>query len=72
MCAIDCVLVGLDLAEPMMKFLLYVTCSCIPHAYVLFFFNILVIFEMFWDFSDCLSVSPSLYAYVSSVYGTKT
>ena len=37
MCAIDCVLVGLDWVEPMMQFLLHVTCSCIFHAYVLYF-----------------------------------
>ena len=55
----DCVLVGLDWAEPMMKFLLHVICSCISHAYVLLF-NIFDIFENFWDFSDCLSFSPSL------------
>ena len=36
MCAIDYVLVGLDWAEPIMQFLLYVTCSCISHAYVLY------------------------------------
>ena len=34
---IDCVLVGLDWAEPMMQFLLHITCSCISHAYVLLF-----------------------------------
>ena len=37
MCAIDCVLVGLDWVEPIMQFLLHVTCSCISHAYVLYF-----------------------------------
>ena len=37
MCAIDCVLVGLDWVEPMMQFLLHVTCSCISHAYALYF-----------------------------------
>ena len=37
MCAIDYVLVGLDWAEPMMQFLLHITCSCISHAYVLYF-----------------------------------
>ena len=37
MCVIDCVLVGLDWAEPMMQFTLHVTCSCISHAYVLYF-----------------------------------
>ena len=36
-CWTACVLVGLDWAEPMMKFLLHVTCSCISHAYVLYF-----------------------------------
>ena len=55
----DCVLVGLDWAEPMMQFPLHVTCSCISHAYVLLF-NIFDIFENVWDFSDCLSFSPSL------------
>ena len=42
-----------------MQFLLHVTCSCISHAYVLLF-NIFDIFENVWDFSDCLSFSPSL------------
>ena len=37
MCAIDCVLVSLDWAEPMTQILLHVTCSCISHAYVLYF-----------------------------------
>ena len=54
-----CVLIGLDWVEPMMQFLLHVTCSCISHAYVLLF-NIFDIFETVWDFSDCLSFSPSL------------
>ena len=59
MCAICLyVLIGLDWAEPMMQFLLYI-CSCISHAYVLLF-NIFDIFENFWDFSDCLSFSPFL------------
>ena len=31
--------------------------SCTSHAYILFF-NILVIFDCAWDFSDCHSVSP--------------
>ena len=64
-----CVLIGLDWAEPMMHFLLHVTCSCIFHAYVLLF-NILVIFETAWDFFDCHSFSPSLLVYISRVYGT--
>ena len=54
-----CVLIGLDWAEPMMHFLLRVTCSCISHAYV-FLFNILDIFETAWEFFDCHSFSPSL------------
>ena len=37
MCVIDCVLLELDWAEPMIQFLLHVTCSCISHAYVLHF-----------------------------------
>ena len=50
MCAIDYVLLGLDWAEPMMQFLLHVTCSCIPmHTYT---------------FSVCL-LSLSLSIYVS-------
>ena len=36
-CSIDYVLVGLDWVKPMMQFLLHVTCSCISHAYVLYF-----------------------------------
>ena len=36
-CATDCVLVGLDWAEPMMQLTLHVTCSCIPmHTFFLF------------------------------------
>ena len=55
---IDCVLVGFDWAEPMMQFLLHVTYSCISmHTYSIF--NTLVIFEMCWDFSNCLSLSLS-------------
>ena len=46
---ICCVLVGLDWAKPMMKFLLHVTCSCISHAYVLHF-NIFDICEQFRAF----------------------
>ena len=33
---IVCALVGLDWAEPMMNFILHITCSCISHAYVLY------------------------------------
>ena len=51
MCAIDCVLVGLDWDEPMMNFLLHVTCSCILYAYVLSIQYILIYLNwlgLFW------------------------
>ena len=36
-CATNCVLVGLDWAEPMKQLHLHVTCSCIPmHTFFLF------------------------------------
>ena len=47
---IDCILVGLDLVEPMIQFLLYVTCSCIPHAYVLYFQYTCYIWNLFGAF----------------------
>ena len=48
-CWTTCVLVDLDWTEPMMQFLLHVTCSCIPmHTYSIF--NILAIFELFGTF----------------------
>ena len=50
MCAIDCVLVGLDWAKLMMQFLLHVTCSCIFHAYVLYFSIYLLYFNCFGAF----------------------
>ena len=50
MCAIDCVLVGLDWTEPMMQFLLHVTCSCISHAYVLYFSIYLLYLNCFGAF----------------------
>ena len=50
MCAIDCVLVGLDWAEPMMQFLLHVTCSCISQAYILFFSKYLLYLNYFGAF----------------------
>ena len=49
--AIDCVLIGLDWAEPMMQFLLHITWSCIPYAYVLSFQYTCYIWtalELFW------------------------
>ena len=70
MCAIDCVLVGLDWAEPMMQFLLHVTCSCIFHAYILYFsiyllylnffgaFLIVSFFPLFILFTLVVSMAP--------------
>ena len=46
-------LIGLDWAEPMMLFVLHVTCSCIFHAYIPYF---QYIFDIAWDFSDCFSL----------------
>ena len=48
-CSIDCVLVGLDWVEPMMQFLLHVTCSCIFHTFFRLF-NILIIVNCFGAF----------------------
>ena len=45
-----CVLVGLDWAEPMMQFLLLVTCSCISHAYILYFSIYLLYLNCFGAF----------------------
>ena len=52
-----CVLVGLDWAEPMMPLILYITCSCIFHAYIPSFLYILILncLVLF-----CLSFSLSL------------
>ena len=47
-----CVLIGLDWAEPMMLFILHVTCSCISHAYIPSFQHIVVA----WDFFYCSSL----------------
>ena len=60
MCAIDCVLVGLDWAEPMMQFLLHVICSCISHAYVLYFSIYLLCLNCFGAFL-IISFFPSLF-----------
>ena len=51
----SCVMVGLDWAESMMKFLLHVTCLCIVHAYVHFH-----LFLVHFCFSLSLSLSDSL------------
>ena len=69
-CAIDCVLVGLDWAEPMMQFPLHVTCSCIPmHTFFLF--------TIFWyifaacDFFYCFFLPFSLLFALVCFYGTQ-
>ena len=72
----SCVLVGLDWAEPMVFLLLHVTYSCIFHAYVPFFFSILLILICTWYFSTCpslsLSLSLSLLLYsISLLYDTQ-
>ena len=58
---INCVLIGLDWVEPMMPFILHVTCSCISHAYVLYFqyiFIYLNCLKLFW-----LSLSLPLFSF---------
>ena len=55
-----CVLVGSDWAEPMMLYLLHVTCSCIFHAYVPFFSFFLVLFVISAFLLLSLSFSFSL------------
>ena len=68
MCAIDCVLVGLDWAKPMMQFLLHVTCSCISHAYVLYFSIYLLYLNCIRAFLIVsFSPPPSLYSMHLSV-----
>ena len=55
-----CVMVGLDWAEPMMQFLLHITCSCIPHAYILYFqytCYIWIALGLFWLSFSSLSLS---------------
>ena len=53
-----CVLLGLDWAEPMMLFMLHITCSCIfMHTYLQFF--IFLYFDFFGAFLR-VSLSPSL------------
>ena len=65
MCATDCVLVGLDWPEPMMLFILHVTCSCIlMHMFFPFniFFDIFwTLFGLFWLISLSLSLPFSVY-----------
>ena len=48
-----CVLIGLDWAEPMMLFKF--ACHMFMHSpCIRTFCSIYLIFELFWDFSDCL------------------
>ena len=69
LCCNDCVLLGLDWAEPMMFLSLHVTCSCIfMHTYlqfVMFFYIVLLV--LFWFF---LSLPLSL-SCISLHYGTQ-
>ena len=53
-----------------MQFLLHVTCSCIPHAYILYFQYTCYIWNVLGLFWLSLSL-PLFYVYVSHVYGTK-
>ena len=65
MCATDCMVVVLDWAEPIMLFILHVTCSCIP-MHTLFPFNIF--FDIFWTVLGLFwlsSLSLPLPVYVS-------
>ena len=56
LCWNDCVLVGLDWAEPMMFLLLHITCSCIfMHTYLTF--SIFLYIDCDWCFFACLYLS---------------
>ena len=58
-----CVLLGLDLVEPMMQFSMHITCSCIVHAYVPFhshFWHSLLTVLFYLSYSLSLSLSLSL------------
>ena len=58
-CWIAYVLVGLDWAEPVILFTLYVICSCIfMHTYLTF--SIFLYIWTVWSFSDCLFLPPPL------------
>ena len=62
---IDCVLVGLDWDEPMMLFILHVTCSCISHTYVLSFQYTYYIWTALGRFWLSLSLRLSSFALIS-------
>ena len=63
----DCVLVGLDWAELMIQFLLHVTCSSIPHAYVLYFQYTCYIWNVLGLFWLSLSLPLVLFTLVVSM-----
>ena len=54
-----CVLAGLDWAKPMIFLLLHVTCSCIFHAYIQFFFISILLILICVGTSLSLSLSLS-------------
>ena len=62
-----CVLVGLDWAKPMMHLFLHVTCHMFmhSHAYVPSILYILI-YLLFWYFSDCLPLFLSFFHLVAS------
>ena len=62
---IYCVLLGLDWAEPMMLFMLHVTCSCIfMHTYLQLF---IFLYWCCWLFFACLSLSLPLFLFLTLV-----
>ena len=64
---IECVPVGLDWAEPIMSFILHVTCLCISHAYVLSFQYILIYLDCLGLFRLFLSLLLFLFTLVGSM-----
>ena len=70
LCCNDCVLLGLDWAEPMMFLNLHVICSCIfMHTYLHFFIFLYISSLVLFYVSLSLSLSLSS-SYVSLLYGT--
>ena len=71
LCWTNCVLVGLDWAEPLMFLILYITCSCIfMHTYLTFSISLHI--DCVWCFSMCFSLPLSLsLVYVSWVMAPK-
>ena len=61
-----CVLLGLDWAEPMMLFMLQITCSCIfMHTYLHFF---IFLYWFVWFFFACLSFPLSFLCFSALWY----